>query len=151
VLAAGARRYVNQLSRLVDDDLVPRAPRDRQGLARSHLSFPVTAFQLQADPDAAGEQVQQFVGVGVQLPVVHRRSAQRGRLDRVAVNAPRAAASLHEHGTTRLPLQPDDPAGQLERLSGRYLSGYPHRCLLWRPVHCLLFPAAVPWFPIGPW
>jgi RNA polymerase sigma factor (sigma-70 family) len=35
----------------------------------------------------------------------------------------------------------DDPAGQPERLPGRYFPGYPHRYLLWRPVHCLLFPA----------
>ena len=61
MLAAGAWRYVDQLSWLIDDDPVPRTPRDRQGLARSH--------------------------------------------------------------------------------PGRYLPGYPHRYLLWRPVHCLLFPA----------
>jgi hypothetical protein len=114
-----------------------------RGIARAWpgLTSASRALPSSSSPDAAGDQVQQLVGVWVQLPVVYRRSAKRGRPDRVAVDAPRAAAaSLHEHGATRLPLPPNYPAGQLERLSDRYLSGRPHRCLLRRPVHYLSFP-----------
>src|SRR5215469_1006499 len=85
------------------------------------------------------------------LTVVHGWPAELRRLDRVAVDAPRRApgASLHEHGTARLPLKPDDAAGQLERLSHWYLLRCAHRCLRSLPVPYLLFPAASGWFPVG--
>jgi hypothetical protein len=63
VLAAGAGGHVDQLAWFVDEDLVPRSPGDHQSLARPQRCFPVPAVQFQPDPDAAGDQVQELVGV----------------------------------------------------------------------------------------
>ena len=124
------------------------SPRHDQGLARPDLSHPLAAFELQADPDATGEQVEQLVGVGVHLAAMRRRSPETGGLDRVAHDASGAARASRPR-TRRSPSRaPAPPSGRTARTTlHRYVTRHPHCILLSSPLPSTCFPRPRPGSP----
>lgn len=119
---------VEKLPGFIDVDLVPDAAGDDHGLAGFHRDVPVAVLQFQPDPDPTGQKVEQLVAVGMHLTSVPGWPSERGGLDGVAHDTVGrlVGGSRHEHGASRLPLQPYGALGQLERVSDRYVAGDPH-------------------------
>jgi RNA polymerase sigma factor (sigma-70 family) len=128
MLAAGARSDVHQAPRLFDEDLVPHAPGDDQGLILPQVDFSIPVLELESDPHPSGHEVQELVGIGMHLPSVRRLADEQGGTDRIAIDPSRwpLTAPLHEQSPTGSPFQSHDLFGQLERHSYRDLLGRFH-------------------------
>jgi RNA polymerase sigma factor (sigma-70 family) len=126
--AAGPRCDVQEASRLRHGNPVPHPARHDERLAGGDLDVTRAVRQLETYLDAPGDEVEHFVGVGVQLAAMRRVTQDLRRTDRVAVDARWWALSvaLDQHGVASGPLEPDDVPAEVQWDAGGDRGGCVH-------------------------
>ncbi len=112
-------RDVDEAAGFPHRDLVPHAPGDDERVARAEVDVAVAVRELEADRHGTGDQVEQFVAVGVDLAVVGCVAGDLRCPDRETVDPPRCLAAdlLDEPGLAARAVDADHLAGQIDALT----------------------------------
>jgi hypothetical protein len=110
---------VEELAGFAQGEFVPDISRYHDGLSGVEFDLDVAIGVFEAEAHGAGDEVEEFVAIGMDLAVMWRVASDQGGSDREAVDAARGLARLvvDEDGLTGTADHTDDLGVQVDQLT----------------------------------
>ncbi len=118
-MAAGAGGDVEELAGFAQREFVPDTLRYHDGFSRVEFDLDVAIGVFEPEAHRTGDEVEEFVSIGMDLAIMRRVAGDQGGADREAVDAVRGPARflVDEDGLTGAAGHTDDLGVQVDQLT----------------------------------
>jgi len=137
---AGAGGDVEELAGLAQGEFVPDPSRHHDGLSGAQFDLDVTVGVFETKVHGTGDEIKEFVSIGMDLAAMWRIAGDQRSSDREAIDAVRRPAGflVDEDGLSGAVGDADDMGGQVDQLAGCDLVGAGHGSSMRRRWMCLV-------------